>query len=39
MDSIANPKVKTIKGKRVGAHPLTRNILGVRGLLELRDKD
>jgi hypothetical protein len=31
MDSIASPKVKITKGKRVGAHSLVRNTLGVEG--------
>jgi len=31
MDSITSPKVKTTKGKGVGACPLARNTLGVEG--------
>jgi hypothetical protein len=31
MDSTMNPKVKIAKGKRVGAHSLVRNTLGVEG--------
>jgi hypothetical protein len=31
MDSIANPKVKTMEGKGVGACFLAHNILGVEG--------
>jgi hypothetical protein len=31
MDSIVSPKVKTTKGKGVGAQSLTCNILGVEG--------
>jgi len=31
MDSIANPKVKTTKGKGVGAHSLARNTSGLEG--------
>jgi hypothetical protein len=31
MDSIANPKVKTMEGKEVGARSLARNILRVEG--------
>jgi len=37
MDSIANLKVKTMKGKWVGARSLTCNILGVGGMLEFQD--
>jgi len=31
MDSIMSPKVKTVEGKGVGSHSLTRSILGVEG--------
>jgi hypothetical protein len=31
MDSTASPKVKTTKGKKVGARSLARNTLGVEG--------
>ncbi len=31
MDSIVNPKVKTIEGKKVGLLSLTCNTLGVEG--------
>jgi hypothetical protein len=31
MDSIVSPKVKIVKGKRIRAHSLTRNTLGVKG--------
>jgi len=31
MDSIMSPKVKTTEGKRVGAHSMARNTLGVKG--------
>jgi len=31
MDSTANPKVETMKGKGVGACFLARNILGIEG--------
>jgi len=31
MDSIANPKVKIVEGKRVQARSLVRNTLGVEG--------
>jgi hypothetical protein len=31
MDSTANPKVKTLEGKGVGARSLARNTLGVKG--------
>jgi len=31
MDSIANPKVKTTKGERIGARFLVHNILEVEG--------
>jgi hypothetical protein len=35
MDSIASPKVKTMKRKGVGVHFLAYNISGVEGVLEL----
>ncbi len=31
MDSTANPKVKTVKGKRIGACSLVHNTSGVKG--------
>jgi len=31
MDSIVNPKVKTVEGEGVRAHSLVRNTLGVEG--------
>jgi hypothetical protein len=31
MDSVAHPKVKTMKGERVGARALAYNISGVKG--------
>jgi hypothetical protein len=31
MDSIVNPKVKAMKGKRVGVHSLVCSTLGVEG--------
>jgi N-acetyl-anhydromuramyl-L-alanine amidase AmpD len=31
MDSTASPKVKTMKGKRVGAHFLVHNTSGIKG--------
>jgi len=31
MDSIANPKVTTVEGEKVGASFLARNTLGVEG--------
>jgi hypothetical protein len=37
MDSIASPKVKTMKRKGVGVHFLAYNISGVEGVLELYD--
>jgi len=38
MDSTVNPKMKTTKGKRVGARSLVRSTLkGKRGMLELQD--
>jgi hypothetical protein len=37
MDSIVNPKVKTMEGKGVRARFLAHNTLGVEGMLELRD--
>jgi hypothetical protein len=39
MDSTMSPKVKKTKGERVGGHSIARNTLGVKGVLELRDKD
>jgi hypothetical protein len=38
MDLTSNPKVKTTKGKGVGARSLARNTLGVKGMLELQDE-
>jgi hypothetical protein len=35
MDSIMNPKVKTMEGKRVGAHFLAHNISRVEGRVEV----
>jgi len=34
MDSIANPKVKTTEGERIGAHSLPRSTLRVEGRAE-----
>jgi len=31
MDSTTNPKMKTMKGKGIGARSLTRSTLGVEG--------
>jgi len=31
MDSITNPKVKTMEGKGVGAHSLACDTLGIKG--------
>jgi len=31
MDSITNPKVKTMEGKGVGTHSLARSILRIEG--------
>jgi len=39
MDLIANPKVKTTKGKGVEVHSMVCSTLGFRGMLELRDGD
>jgi len=33
MDSIMSPKMKALKGKGVEAHFLTRNTLGVEGIV------
>jgi len=35
MDSIANPKVKTMEGEGVGAHFLAHSTLGVEGCVEV----
>jgi len=37
MDSTANPKVKTTKGKGIEACSLVHNTLGVEGVLEFQD--
>ncbi len=37
MDSTASPKVKTMKGKGVGARSLAHSTSGVGGVLEIRD--
>jgi len=39
MDSIVNPKVKTMEGEKVGVHSLAYSTSWYRGMLELRDGD
>jgi len=34
-NSIVNPKVKTMEGKGVGAHPLAYSTLGVKGCVRV----